>query len=116
MPKKARQSDRWYNDTVGKDLKNFIQNNPKYDKNDTKMTRALSIIRHPSRDGELEKFPIDKIRDLAVQCYFIIDRPTEQLAQIFKQTHFSLNVHEWVQCYKLARFEKMMEMKRKGEI
>lgn len=83
-----------------------------------KKKHEFALIRHPSSDKELEKFPIDKIQKLAMQCYSVIEHPTENLAQIFKTT-YSMHYYDrtwWIQCYKLARFEKMMEFKRNGEI
>lgn len=83
-----------------------------------KKKHEFALIRHPSSDKELEKFPIDKIQKLAMQCYSVIEHPTENLAQMFKTTftEHRLDRTWWIQCYKLARFEKMMEFKRNGEI
>ena len=96
-------------------------NEKAYIEEDAKMAKRnheFSLIRHPSSDKELEKFPIDKIQNLAMQCYSVIEQPTNNLSQIFKTT-FDQHRHDrtwWIQCYKLARFEKMMEFKRNGDI
>lgn len=79
------------------------------------MKNDTVLLRHPARDGELYKMPLDKIRNLAVQMYFVIENPTPRLAKIFTDTHFSHKVTDWVDAYKLARFEKMKEIERKGE-
>lgn len=83
-----------------------------------KRNHEFSLIRHPLSDKELEKFPIDKIQKLAITCYEALELPTNNLSQIFKQTatEHRLDRTWWIQCYKLARFEKMMEFKRNGEI
>lgn len=73
-----------------------------------------TIIRHPSRDKELEKMPIDRVKNLAIACFKIIETPTQKLFELFKEAYDSKthDIKEWVQLYKLARFEKMMELKR----
>ena len=83
-----------------------------------KKKHEFALIRHPSSDKELEKFPIDKIQKLAMQCYSVIEKPTANLSQIFQTTYSKHRLDRtwWIQCYKLARFEKMMEFKRNGEI
>lgn len=78
------------------------------------MNYQLSLIRHPSRDNELEKMPIDQVKNLAIACFKIIEMPTQKLFELFKEAHDSKthSIKEWIQLYKLARFEKMMELKR----
>lgn len=94
---------------------NFDKAQDEYVENDVKAPdpkKFKPIIRHPSKDHELEKLPIDQLKKLAINCYFIIERPTERLAQIFKEAYNSLDRKLWIQCYKLARFEKMMELEK----
>lgn len=92
-------------------------NEKNYEELDKKQ-HEFALIRHPSSDKELEKFPIDKIRKLALTCYQTLEHPTNNLWQLFKQTATEHRYDRtwWIQCYKLARFEKMMEFKRNGEI
>lgn len=96
------------------DEKTYIEEDAKM----AKRNHEFALIRHPSSDKELEKFPIDKIQKLAMQCYSVIEHPTSNLSQIFKITYTEHRLDRmwWIQFYKLARFEKMMEFKRNGEI
>lgn len=73
-----------------------------------------TIIRHPSRDKELERMPIDQIKHLALQCLKTIEEPTPRLIAMFSEV-YQRNSHdkkEYIDLYKLARFEKVRELQK----